>query len=412
MIYNCLIINGLLSAGGYVIAVRLIPGFRQKFIDKNRVGKDLCKKNKKEIPESMGVLIGLVFLVVLFLFIPVPFTLGNYSPLLTLGEAIKTGSKTTFPHEKFVELLVALLSIAVMMLLGFIDDIFDLRWRYKLVLPSIAMIPLLMVYAVYYNLTTIIMPKFLRTFVGYSLDIGALYYIYMGMLAVFCTNAINILAGINGLEVGQSLIISASILLFNFIELSLGHQVDAHKFSIYLMLPFLAVSLALWKFNKYPSQVFVGDTFCYFAGMTFAVVGILGHFSKTLILFFLPQIINFLYSIPQLFKFIPCPRHRLPKYDSKSDLLHISTTDFDKNELNMLGRLMVTMLKSLKLITWQEKPDGKVTTNNFTLINFVLLVFGPVHEKILTQMLMGFQILCTVLALIIRYPLANYFYDT
>uniref|UniRef100_A0A1B0FP39 UDP-N-acetylglucosamine--dolichyl-phosphate N-acetylglucosaminephosphotransferase n=1 Tax=Glossina morsitans morsitans TaxID=37546 RepID=A0A1B0FP39_GLOMM len=242
MINNCLIINALLSTGGYVIAVRLIPGFRQKFIDKNRVGKDLCKKNKKEIPESMGVLIGLVFLVVLFLFIPVPFT---------LGEATKTGSKTaTFPHEKFVELLVALLSIAVMMLLGFIDDIFDLRWRYKLVLPSIAMIPLLMVYAVYYNLTTIIMPKFLRTFVGYSLDIGALYYIYMGMLAVFCTNAINILAGINGLEVGQSLIISTSILLFNFIELSLGHQVDAHKFSIYLMLPFLAVSLALWKFNK------------------------------------------------------------------------------------------------------------------------------------------------------------------
>ena len=27
------------------------------------------------------------------------------------------------------------------------------------------------------------------------------YYVYMGMLAVFCTNAINILAGINGLEV-------------------------------------------------------------------------------------------------------------------------------------------------------------------------------------------------------------------
>ena len=30
-------------------------------------------------------------------------------------------------------------------------------------------------------------------------------------------------------------------------------------------------------------------TLCYFAGMTFAVVGILGHFSKTLLLFFIPQ---------------------------------------------------------------------------------------------------------------------------
>ena len=68
-----------------------------------------------------------------------------------------------------------------------------------------------------------------------------------------------------------------------------------------------------WPCCRYPSKVFVGDTFCYFAGMTFAVVAILAHFSKTLMLFFVPQVFNFLYSIPQLFKFVPCPRHRLPR---------------------------------------------------------------------------------------------------
>lgn len=62
-----------------------------------------------------------------------------------------------------------------------------------------------------------------------------------------------------------------------------------------------------------PSQVFVGDTFTYFAGMALAVAGILGHFSETLLLFFIPQIINFVYSLPQLFKIVPCPRHRLPR---------------------------------------------------------------------------------------------------
>ena len=49
---------------------------------------------------------------------------------------------------------------------------------------------------------------------------GILYYIYMGMLAIFCTNAINILAGINGIEAGQSLIIAISIAVFNLIEIS------------------------------------------------------------------------------------------------------------------------------------------------------------------------------------------------
>lgn len=42
----------------------------------------------------------------------------------------------------------------------------------------------------------------------------------MGMLAVFCTNAINILAGVNGLEAGQSFVIAVSVVIFNILELS------------------------------------------------------------------------------------------------------------------------------------------------------------------------------------------------
>jgi len=45
-----------------------------------------------------------------------------------------------------------------------------------------------------------------------------LYYVYMGMLAVFCTNAINIIAGINGIEAGQGLIIACSVAIFNLLE--------------------------------------------------------------------------------------------------------------------------------------------------------------------------------------------------
>lgn len=70
----------------------------------------------------------------------------------------------------------------------------------------------------------------------------------MGMLAVFCTNAINILAGINGLETGQSLIIAISISIFNVVELS-GDCFQAHLFSLHFMIPFIAVTLALLKYN-------------------------------------------------------------------------------------------------------------------------------------------------------------------
>ncbi len=72
----------------------------------------------------------------------------------------------------------------------------------------------------------------------------------MGMLAVFCTNAINIYAGVNGLEVGQSLVISGSIILFNLIELNKDCW-PSHLFSLYFMVPFFFTSCGLFHFNKY-----------------------------------------------------------------------------------------------------------------------------------------------------------------
>lgn len=176
------------------------------------------------------------------------------------------------------------------------------------------------------------------------------------------------------------------------------------------MMPYLATTLALWKYNKYPSQVFVGDTFNYLSGMTFAVVGILGHFSKTILLFFIPQIINFLYSIPQLFHFIPCPRHRLPRYDPSTDLLNNSTTSFKEKELNVLGKLMFQIFKTLRIINVKSSKDGLIECNNFTLINFFIMLTGPIHEKKLTYYLLLFQILCSIFAFMIRYPLAQFFY--
>lgn len=77
---------------------------------------------------------------------------------------------------------------------------------------------------------------------------GIFYYIYMAMLAVFCTNAINILAGVNGLEVGQSVIIAASVLVFNVLELYRTYS-KSHVLSLYCIMPFLAVSMPLLKYN-------------------------------------------------------------------------------------------------------------------------------------------------------------------
>ncbi|CAI6364993.1 unnamed protein product [Macrosiphum euphorbiae] len=368
------------------------------FIGANLYGKDLNKKSENKIPEAFGVVTGCTFLITIFVLIPVIF-----------GRHMLQNDTTLFPHSEFVEMLAALLSICCMLLLGFADDVLNLRWRHKLLLPTIASLPLLVVYYINFNSTTIIIPKPFRDIFGVSVNLGLLYYVYMGMLAVFCTNAINILAGINGLETGQSLIIAISILIFNFIELS-GDCGQAHLFSLHFIIPFISVTFALLKYNWYPSEVFVGDTYCYFAGMTFAVVGILGHFSKTMLLFFLPQIFNFLYSIPQLFHFINCPRHRIPRLD-KYGTLSPSYAECNNNKISPIGKMCLKVFSIFNIIHIEEKPDEIIKCNNLTLINLCLLKMGPTNEKTLTITLLIVQLVCSLFAFIIRYPLASLFYD-
>ena len=369
-------------------------------IKANLVGIDLNKKEKHKIPEATGVLTSCIFLVVMFLFIPIAF--GN--------QLIERGN---FSHVEFVEFMAALLSICCMILLGFADDILDLKWRYKLLLPTLASLPLLIVYHVNFNSTTVITPNFMRFLVGNYIDLGLMYYVYMGMLAVFCTNAINIYAGVNGLEVGQSVTIAASIATFNIIELSREWNYS-HLFSLYFMVPYLATSLPLLRYNWYPAKVFVGDTFCYFSGMTIAVVAILGHFSKTVVLFFLPQIANFLLSLPQILRLLPCPRHRLPRLNVETDLLEPSTFALEEHQRSGLGVLCLRLYELVGVVSIEKSDDkerGVWKCTNCTVINLVLKLCGPMNEGKLTALLLALQVASSFLAFTIRYPLASYFYD-
>ncbi|ELT97140.1 hypothetical protein CAPTEDRAFT_171012 [Capitella teleta] len=397
-----LLINVVFSIIGFILTMKLIPGLKHMFIKANLYGIDMSKTSREKVPEAQGVICGAIYLIVMFVFIPIPFL-----------DHLATRDTLQFPFHEYVEFLAALLSICCMIFLGFADDVMDLKWRHKLLLPTIASLPLLMVYFVTFDLTEIIVPKPLRGVLGYSLDIGLLYYLYMGMLAVFCTNAINIVAGINGIEAGQGLVIGLSVIAFNIMELG-GNFREAHLFSLYFLLPYVGVCSALLYHNWYPSGVFVGDTFCYFSGMTFAVVAILGHFSKTMLLFFIPQVFNFILSTPQLFRFVPCPRHRLPRFDPQSDTLRPSMARFKSSEVSLLGRIILRVFSLFRLIELKENEgeDGKfIECTNMTIINLALRILGPTHEQRLTFILLMLQVFCSVLALFIRYPLARLVYE-
>lgn len=112
--------------------------------------------------------------------------------------------------------------------------------------------------------------------------LGPLYYVYMSLLSTFCTNSINILAGINGSEVSQALIIALSVILNDLLylpwpkdfriplhllgrgrELEVGGVwsagmaygskvlVERHLFSLYFMLPLVGVCAGFMYHNWY-----------------------------------------------------------------------------------------------------------------------------------------------------------------
>lgn len=420
----------------------LIPATTSTFKKVGLSGNDLAKPHRPLLAESMGMVAATVYLITTFLFIPAQFR--NWLP----------ASSHQFPHDRLGEYLSALLSLQSMVFLGFADDVFDLRWRFKLLLPTIASIPVLIIYYVGYGVTHVVVPVMLRNLIGtHIVDLGILYYVYMGMMAVFCTNAINILAGINGVEVGQSIVIALSIILKDLMNLNSGNPESEynHLFTLYLLLPFVGVSSALYYWNRYPAKVFVGDTYCYFAGMMFAVCGILGHFTKTLLLLFVPQIFNFLYSAPQILGLVPCPRHRLPditvdshrlvkdlqkkdsglhrdlstammsftkaakttgKSRSKPATAYMVASRTSLDGAKPLGLFIIRIYECLRLVDAERNDLGQIQTiNNLTLLNLVLVRSSrPLTESQLNHRILLIQVLNTLLAFLIRYKLSHVFY--
>lgn len=418
-------ISLLLASLGYAVSLYLIPRMGPAFIRVGFSGRDLSKKDKPLLPETIGVIPALVYLVLMVMFIPFVF----YRFLVTTsGGGGRDGVLVTgtladrFPHIRLSEYLSSVLCLQLTVLLGLADDLFDLRWRHKFFLPAIAAIPLLVVYYVDFGVTSILVPAFFRPYLGGAslVDVGMWYYVYMGAVAIFLPNSINILAGINGLEVGQLIVVALVLLVNDACYIFTTPRPAAymtHLFSACLLIPFVGVLVALLRFNWCPARVFVGDTYCYFAGMVFAVVGILGHFSKTLLLFLVVQIANFVYSVPQLFHLVPCPRHRLPRFNEKDGLMYPSYADFTDKDGKVVGAVATapvqTVFKVLERcgLVHTKRRDGVVVgCNNLTLINLALVWRGPMTEDRLCMLLMAVQLVLGLACVVVRHLAAAWLF--
>ncbi len=263
MLYSCVI-----SFVGFLVTNALIPVFAEYTLKRGLCGKDMGKRGTARetvlVPEALGIVCGIVFLVCTII------------------------SQLTFAknQDQLIVYNSALFSICFMIFLGFMDDTLDLKWRYKLVLPTIASLPLLLSYS---GSTAMYLPKPFSSLLmsggkltaigtvlnlvvtvdteahGSIVELKYWFLLFMGLQSVFCTNAINILAGINGLECGQSYVIACSLLFFKVYEIARSDSTgrvfgdvdlgNEHSiFAVLMILPFIGTSLGLLRHNWYPSS--------------------------------------------------------------------------------------------------------------------------------------------------------------
>jgi UDP-N-acetylglucosamine--dolichyl-phosphate N-acetylglucosaminephosphotransferase len=178
--------------------------------------------------------------------------------------------------------IFALLNVILLLaVVGLTDDL--LGWRhgglsvkFRLFFAFLASIPLVVINA---GTSEITVP-----FYG-LLDAGIFYaLVFIPIGVAGATTTYNFLAGFNGLEAGQGIIILSFLSLVAYITGSPWLSV--------IGLCMIAALVVFYMYNSYPARVFPGDILTYSIGALIACMAILGNFEKIAVFMFLPYIIE------------------------------------------------------------------------------------------------------------------------
>ncbi len=241
-------------------------------LDRGITTIDAHKKDKPIIAEAGGLapLLAFIFTVLLLIF--------AWAYLIELD--IFPFSQASI-EEPLEPLLAGMLSVVIAGFIGFLDDVFKIKWREKVLLGFLPAIPLM---ALEVGNSTVDLGPFGvldLTFGGLNL-----YSLVIIPLAInFAFNSFNMLAGLNGLEAGNGLISLVAILGISII-------VDDPVVALFTS-SLIGGFLVLLKFNWYPAKILIGDTGTLTLGTGIIVALILGNMDRLAIGAFGLHFLNF-----------------------------------------------------------------------------------------------------------------------
>jgi len=293
----------------FAISIFLLPLWIKKARSIGLLWEDMNKFTKSTVAGSGGVVVLLAFLLSSFCYVAYrTFVLDNQDIFL-------------------LEIFAILIMITFMGSIGFIDDLFGwrkggLKMKTRILLSIFGSIPLIAINA---GKSIIGIP-----FIGEA-DLGLLYPLFFIPLGVVATTTtFNMLAGFNGLEAGQGILLMSAI---SFVAYLTG--------SSWLSIICLCMALALIGFLVYnwsPAKVFPGDVMTYSVGALIAAASIVGNFEKIAVFFYIPYMLEVVLKLRGSLKKSSFAK---PVNDGSLDLLH--------NKIYSLNHLAILLFKKLNI---------------------------------------------------------------
>lgn len=279
--YLTVIVPSLIAFIVTIIGTRFLMSY---FYGAGIIAEDRNKARPVRIPSSGGLAVAFGIMVGILTY-TFGGSFGIFNPLLSISK-----------------LLAVALSIVLIAMVGFLDDINvkaqrvvttdlkDIRkgleqWQ-KPLLTFLGALPLMAINA---GVNYINIPL-----LG-QIQLGLVYPLVIIPLAViFVSNAFNLLGGFDGLQPGMGTIASMGLVIYSL--------VFGNYLGLFLSALLFASTLAFLPFNAYKARIIPGDSFTYLFGGSIAAITIMGNAEAFGIIIFMPWIIEFLLHLRRGFK--------------------------------------------------------------------------------------------------------------
>jgi len=295
-----------------------IPSWIKRAKSEGLIGKDVNKKGLNEVAEAGGITAILGFVLGILVYI-----------------AINTFYFKS--AENTIEIFSLLTTILLLSFIGMIDDV--LGWkiglgkRIRIALVLFAAIPLMVIAS------------------GNSSSLAYLLLVIpIGVAG--CSITFNFLAGMNGLEVRQGILLVSA--------LSIASYFSGNTWIAFIGLIMIISLLAFLYYNKFPAKIFPGDILTYSVGGLIAIMAILAGLEKFALFIFIPYFIEIVLKLKGKLKKQSFGK---PNKEGSLDLLY--------PRIYSLNHLSIVLLKKMNI-----KSTERAVVNMINIIQIIFIIIG------------------------------------